>query len=149
MNKSKNKSNFWQLKKTVLPQHTDHAGVMWHGSYVDWLEESRCEALLKVGVSYGDISKQGFEMPVVRISIKYKKPLYHGNDVVIKSSVSLENLIRLKWNSFFLLSDESICAEAVTEIVLVKMFNQGSKIIRDIPDDMALLFRKICEGPSD
>ena len=22
----------WKLTKTVLPQHTDHAGLMWHGS---------------------------------------------------------------------------------------------------------------------
>ena len=23
----------WRLRKRVLPQHTDHAGVMWHGAY--------------------------------------------------------------------------------------------------------------------
>ena len=40
----------WRLKKRVLPQHTDHAGVMWHGAYVAWLEEARVEAL--VAVSY-------------------------------------------------------------------------------------------------
>ena len=26
------------LTKRVLPQHTDYAGVMWHGAYVQWLE---------------------------------------------------------------------------------------------------------------
>ena len=26
----------WKLSKLVLPQHTDHAGVMWHGTYVNW-----------------------------------------------------------------------------------------------------------------
>tara|TARA_Y100001968_G_C19432004_1_gene757592 strand:- start:1641 stop:2090 length:450 start_codon:yes stop_codon:yes gene_type:complete len=149
MNKSQNKSNFWELEKTVLPQHTDHAGVMWHGSYVQWLEESRCDALLKVGCSYGELSKQGFEMPVVRMTIRYKKPLSHGNDVLIKNSVSLENLIRLKWNSFFLLADETVCAEAVTELVFVKMFEQRSKIVRDLPENIALVFRKLCEGPSE
>ena len=35
----------WRLCKRVLPQHTDHAGVMWHGAYVAWLEEARVEAL--------------------------------------------------------------------------------------------------------
>ena len=29
----------WVLVRRVLPQHTDHAGVMWHGSYVAWMEE--------------------------------------------------------------------------------------------------------------
>ena len=23
----------WKIEKIVLPQHADHAGVMWHGTY--------------------------------------------------------------------------------------------------------------------
>ena len=34
----------WLLERRVLPQHTDHAGVMWHGAYLAWLEEARVEA---------------------------------------------------------------------------------------------------------
>ena len=55
----------WKLTKTVLPQHTDHAGVMWHGSYFNFLEEARIDALNQVGISYADLSKKGFEIPVV------------------------------------------------------------------------------------
>ena len=39
------------MKKIVLPQHADHAGVMWHGKYFNWLEESRINALSEVGIS--------------------------------------------------------------------------------------------------
>ena len=42
----------WRLDKRVLPQHTDHGGVMWHGAYVGWLEEARVEALAAVGLPY-------------------------------------------------------------------------------------------------
>ena len=62
----------WKLIKTVLPQHTDHAGVMWHGSYLNFLEEGRIDALNKVGMSYSELSKQGFEIPVINIEINYK-----------------------------------------------------------------------------
>ena len=41
-----------RLIKCVLPQHTDHAGVMWHGVYLNWLEEARIEALSQVGLTY-------------------------------------------------------------------------------------------------
>ena len=41
-------NNRWRLIKTVLPQHTDHAGVMWHGSYLNFLEEGRIDALDKI-----------------------------------------------------------------------------------------------------
>ena len=49
-------SNDWKLTKRVLPQHTDHAGVMWHGSYLCFLEEGRIEALENVGISYSELS---------------------------------------------------------------------------------------------
>ena len=42
----------WELKKRVLPQHTDHAGVMWHGTYLNWLEESRIDSIDKAGIKY-------------------------------------------------------------------------------------------------
>ena len=49
----------WRLRKRVLPQHTDHAGVMWHGAYVAWLEEARVEALSAAGLSYSVMSGEG------------------------------------------------------------------------------------------
>ena len=42
-----------------LPQHTDHAGVMWHGVYVAWLEEARVEALSAAGLSYAVMAGEG------------------------------------------------------------------------------------------
>ena len=47
-----NSKPVWKLEKIVLHQHADHAGVMWHGTYFNWLEESRINALLEVGISY-------------------------------------------------------------------------------------------------
>ena len=68
----------WELIKTVLPQHTDHAGVMWHGSYLNFLEEGRIDALDKVGLSYSKLSRNGFEIPVISIQMKYRKSFIHG-----------------------------------------------------------------------
>ena len=46
-----NSKPVWKIKKIVLPQDADHAGVMWHGKYFNWLEESRINALSEVGIS--------------------------------------------------------------------------------------------------
>ena len=40
-----NSKPVWKIEKIVLPQDADHAGVMWHGNYFKWLEESRINAL--------------------------------------------------------------------------------------------------------
>ena len=69
------------LRRRVLPQHTGHAGVMWHGIYVAWLEEARVEALAAAGLVYGDLTARGLELPVVSLTIDCRLPLLHG-DVV-------------------------------------------------------------------
>ena len=67
--------SIWKINKTVLPQHSDHAGVMWHGTYFNWLEEARINALSKVGIEYFNLTKKGFELPLKDASIKYIFPL--------------------------------------------------------------------------
>ena len=47
-----NSKPVWKIEKIVLPQHADHAGVMWHGKYFNWLEESRINALSEVCLLY-------------------------------------------------------------------------------------------------
>ena len=88
-------NNHWKLTKTVLPQHTDHAGVMWHGSYLNFLEEGRIDALDKVGLSYSKLSRNGFEIPVISIQMKYRKSFIHGEKVLLTSQFKLEKKIRL------------------------------------------------------
>ena len=57
------------LTKRVLPQHTDYAGVMWHGAYVQWLEEARVEALQAAGLGYAVMTAMGVDMPVVSLAL--------------------------------------------------------------------------------
>ena len=94
MNEFTNKKQ-WNLTKTVLPQHTDHAGVMWHGSYFNFLEEGRIDALNKVGIKYSTLSKKGYELPVISAQIKYKISFAHGEKILLKSQFNLVNKIRL------------------------------------------------------
>jgi acyl-CoA thioester hydrolase len=28
---------------SVQPHHTDYAGIVWHGTYIAWMEEARVE----------------------------------------------------------------------------------------------------------
>ena len=123
----------WELIKTVLPQHTDHAGVMWHGSYLHFLEESRIDALDKVGISYAELSKEGFEIPVISIQIKYKIAFFHGEKILLKSRFKLENKIRFTCKTLFLKSNGDIGAEAIIGLVVVRKIKDSIKIVREIP----------------
>ena len=142
-------NNNWRLKKTVLPQHTDHAGVMWHGSYLAFLEEGRIDALDKVGCSYSELSKKGFEIPVISLQLKYKMSFTHGEKVLLNSQFKLENKIRLTCKTFLFKSNGNIGAEAIIELVVVKKINASIKLVRDLPVQINNILLLLEEGPKN
>ena len=137
----------WKLTKIVLPQHTDHAGVMWHGSYFNFLEEGRIDALNKVGISYSNFSKTGFEIPVISLEIKYKLPFFHGEKCVLISQFKLRKQLRLNCKTFFLKLNGDIGAEANVGLVVVKRINQSMKLVRELPVQINNIFLLLEEGP--
>ena len=140
-------NNHWKLIKTVLPQHTDHAGVMWHGSYLNFLEEGRIDALDKVGLSYSKLSKNGFEIPVISIQLKYKKSFIHGEKILMASQFKLEKKIRLICKTLFLKSNGDIGAEAKIELVVVRKINDSIKLVRELPVQIKNILLSLEEGP--
>ena len=101
----------WRLRKRVLPQHTDHAGVMWHGAYVAWLEEARVEALAAAGLSYSAMAGMGLEMPVVSMTVAYRRSIRHGDQIVLESQCGSQSGVRWPWRSRFVL-DGQVMADA-------------------------------------
>ena len=141
------KKKEWYLTKTILPQHTDHAGVMWHGSYFNFLEEGRIDALNKVGITYSTLSKKGYEIPVISAQIKYKISFTHGEKLLLKSQFNLVNKIKLKCKTLFLKVNGDIGAEALIELVLVRKEKDSIKLVRQVPPEIKKIFLLLEEGP--
>ncbi len=135
----------WELNKKVLPQHTDHAGVMWHGAYLNWLEESRIDSIDKTGIKYIELLNRGFEMPVYKIEIKYLIPIRIGEEIIVKSSFISDKGPRIKVNSTFNSLGNKIHAEASIDIVLIN--NKTFKVVRKRPDYLQYYLNKLCKGP--
>ena len=140
----------WSLRRRVLPQHTDHAGVMWHGAYLAWLEEARVEALQQVGLAYSDLSAQGLELPVVSLAIDYRAALLHGDQVVLLSRVESRSGLRLPWLSQFIAPGGAVAAEARVELVLVELSQAGAqrRLMRQLPANLAAAIERLKAGPA-
>jgi acyl-CoA thioester hydrolase len=129
----------WILRRRVLPQHTDHAGVMWHGAYLAWLEEARVEALAAVGLDYSVLSSRGLELPVVSLGIQYRQALLHGDLVELRSAVEPRRGLKFPWRSWFVRHDGTVAAEARVDLVLVDRSDgpEHRRLLRRLPDDLA------------
>ena len=135
----------WELKKKVLPQHTDHAGVVWHGTYLNWLEESRIDSIGKAGIKYIELLNRGFEMPVYKIEIKYLMPIMIGDEIIIKSYFITNQGPRIKVNSTLTNLMNKIHAEASIDIVLIN--KETFKVVRKMPDFLKKYLNNLRKGP--
>ena len=137
--------NHWIIRKEVMPQHTDHAGVLWHGYYLNWLEEARIDALFKVGIKYIDLIKDGYEMPVVSIEIKYKSPILHGEEILIESEFVINESPRIKINSNFIGRNNIIKTSSSIDLVLIN--KENFSIVRKKPKFFLEALNKLKNGP--
>ena len=131
----------WKINKIVLPQNSDHAGVMWHGNYFKWLEEARINALSEVGINYLDLIKSGFDLPLINCSIKYIKPLYLGEIIIIESIFYISKSPKINVKSKFLNDKKEVLTTAEVNMVLINKDNFS--IIRRRPEFLSKAFRKL------
>ena len=136
-----NTKKIWKINKIVLPQHSDHAGVMWHGTYFNWLEEGRINALSKAGINYVDLSKNDYELPLIESSIKYISPLYLGDNIVIETLFNITKSPKIKINSKFINKSNKVVTIAEVNLVLINKSNFS--IIRKRPDFISKAFSKL------
>ena len=54
-------------------------GVVYHTHYLDYFEAARTEALRETGVTYRELEDSGILMPVVDLSVKYKRPAHYDD----------------------------------------------------------------------
>ena len=131
----------WKINKLVLPQHSDHAGVMWHGTYFNWLEEARVNALSKAGINYVDLTKNGFELPLIDTSIKYIAPLFLGDKIIIETLFKISKSPKIKIHSKFINKSKKVLTVAEVNLVLI---NKNSfSIVRKRPEFISKAFSNL------
>ena len=139
------RDNPWRLNKKLTPQFVDHAGVLWHGSYLNWLEESRISALSEAGIEYCDLLKLGFEMPVREISINYILPIPLGELITIESYFHINKSPRINIESYFLNPHKKCFTKSKVQIVLVR--SNDFRPTRKKPDKLNEVFENLLNGP--
>ncbi len=110
-----------EIQIRVRYGETDQMGVVYHGNYALYLEMGRIEWLRKLGISYKKMEDDGIMLPVVSLSINYKKSA--GYDDVIHVKTQLKNKPTVKIEFEYEITNESgeILTTASTILVFVDM----------------------------
>lgn len=77
-------------KIRVIYGDTDRMGVVYHGTYLRYLEHARVEFMRDLGEVYAAMERAGFGLPVVDIGVSYLAPARY--DDVISVYVGIHKL---------------------------------------------------------
>ncbi|HQW10733.1 MAG TPA: acyl-CoA thioesterase [Saprospiraceae bacterium] len=71
---------------TIRFSEVDSMGIVWHGHYLQYLEEAREAFGRAYKLGYLDMYAHGFQVPLIDLNIKYKQSIVYGDviKVVIK-----------------------------------------------------------------
>nr|WP_242040572.1 thioesterase family protein [Coleofasciculus sp. FACHB-1120] len=127
--------NWFEYPVKAHPHHTDYAGIVWHGSYIAWMEEARMECLRSIGIEFADLVALGCDMPVVDLSVRYHRPLRMGMSAVLKTRMADTEGVRINWD-YQIQSTDGQELYVTAKVTLVVVDREKGKIMRQLPPTM-------------
>jgi acyl-CoA thioester hydrolase len=77
---------------------TDQMGVVYHGNYAQYFEMGRVEWLRKLGVSYKWMEESGVMLPVVSLTMNYRKPAKYDDLLSIKTILKSQTGVKIEFD---------------------------------------------------
>ncbi len=77
----------FETKIRVRYGETDQMSFVYYGVYAQYYEVGRVELLRSLGITYKELEESGYALPVVNFNIKYKKPAFYDDELIIRTSV--------------------------------------------------------------
>ena len=113
---------------------TDAYGVVWHGTYLRWMEAGRIEYTTDVmGLNLKNLQENGIVLPVVELNIKYKRSAKAYDNIVLETEVEEIKKSFIKFKQV-LKNKESDSVYIIAEVTCVAVDSTTGKMIRQMPD---------------
>lgn len=87
-----------EISVRVRYAETDQMAVVYHGNYAQYFEMGRVEWLRNMGVSYKWMEDNGIMLPVVSLTMNYKKPARYDDLLTIKTIFKSQNSVKIEFD---------------------------------------------------
>ncbi len=124
--------NWFEYPVRAQPHHTDYAGVVWHGTYIAWMEEARVECLRSIGIDFADLVALGCDLPVVELSVRYHRPVLMGMSAIVRTRMAALDGVRINWD-YQIQSPDKKDLYVSAQVTLVTVDREKRKIMRQLP----------------
>lgn len=124
--------NWFEYLVRAQPHHTDYSGVVWHGSYIEWMEEARVECLRSIGIEFADLVALGCDLPVVELAIRYHQAVRMGMAAIVRTRMAEMSGVRINWD-YQIQSPDGQEIFLTARVTLVAVDREKGKILRQLP----------------
>jgi acyl-CoA thioester hydrolase len=124
--------SWFEYPVRVQPHHTDYGGMVWHGTYLTWMEEARVECLRSIGIDFADLVLLGCDLPVVELSVRYHRAIQLGMAVIVKTRIAEVSGVRMNWD-YGIVSTDGQQLYTTAKVTLVGLDRERGKIMRQLP----------------
>lgn len=76
---------------------TDAMGIVHHSNHAKYLERGRVEFLRLAGSDYLSLTKKGLHFPVLELNVRFRRPIYFDDCLLIETQISLATKTRLNF----------------------------------------------------
>ena len=88
----------YQFEVRVRYAETDQMGMVYHGNYAQYFEMGRVEWLRNTGISYKSMEESGIMLPVVSLSMNYKKPARYDDVLTVKTFLKSQTSVKIEFD---------------------------------------------------
>ena len=113
--------NYHQIEIRVRYSETDQMRVVYHGNYAQYFEVGRVEWLRNKGVSYKWMEENGIMLPVVSLTMNYKKPPRYDELLTLKTSLKKQASVKIEFDYELYNEKEELLTTGNSVLVFVDM----------------------------
>ena len=88
---------YHQFQIRVRYSETDQMGVVYHGNYAQYFEIGRVEWLRNKGISYKWMEENGIMLPVVSLTMNYRKPARYDELLTLKTTLKNKTSVKIEF----------------------------------------------------
>jgi acyl-CoA thioester hydrolase len=110
-----------EIKVRVRYSETDQMRVVYHGNYAQYFEMGRVEWLRNMGISYKWMEENGIMLPVVSLTMNYKKPASYDDLLTIKTKMIKMTSVKIEFDYEIWNEKNELLTTAYSMLVFVDM----------------------------
>lgn len=98
---------------------TDRMGYVYYGTYAQYFEVGRVEALRSLGFPYRRMEEEGVMLPVHDMQVEFRKPAYYDDLLTVRTSIVELPSARIRFAYAVFNEARELITEAATTLVFI------------------------------